>query len=342
MSCLSSAVNRVCPCRRRPAPPYVLAAHLHPRASPAPPGLLLVRLHRPTDRPGPARPGQPPLENSHVRPPGSDVINVAPFLSLHSRLPPRSLLFLSCLISCPPPHHHTHTHTTLTTHKYMHTLCHVRWPSSAAAAETSAFTPSPRPFLTVPAAGSVHPFLFCHPHPPSLLPPPQVHIMNRPGSPCSIFHGRASAALSSYKPSQGFITTHLMQIRHIWVDLSEASQRPPPPPHHLPRKFCLCLKPGAKKLWVESCSFSSQPFLVHNNLKMQFITDGEMWFSTLCRGSSPPPRRPPTQILFHHGRRGNDITLADLRGCCQRSALYIHESSSTELTGPAWLFSSLL
>lgn len=37
----------------------------------------------------------------------------------------------------------------------------------------------------------------------------------RPGSPCSIFHAGANAALSSFKPSQGFVSTYLMQIPQI-------------------------------------------------------------------------------------------------------------------------------
>lgn len=36
-----------------------------------------------------------------------------------------------------------------------------------------------------------------------------------PGSPCSIFHAGANAALPSFKPSQGFVSTQLMQIQQI-------------------------------------------------------------------------------------------------------------------------------
>lgn len=44
----------------------------------------------------------------------------------------------------------------------------------------------------------------------------------RPGSPCSIFYGGANAALPSFKPSQGFVSTHLMQIQQIWGYVSES------------------------------------------------------------------------------------------------------------------------
>lgn len=43
----------------------------------------------------------------------------------------------------------------------------------------------------------------------------------RPGSPCSIFHAGANAALSSFKPSQGFVSTYLMQIPQIWGYVGE-------------------------------------------------------------------------------------------------------------------------
>lgn len=128
---------------------------------------------------------------------------------------------------------------------------------------------------------------------PCLGPPP---YKERPGSPCSIFHARARTALSSYKPSQGFITTHLMQIRQIWVDCAETIQSA-----GVGATPQICMHSGQ----LQICSYKMRSktggrvavlvvrfhtVLFYNNVlsssKNLFITDVKMWFSTLCQDSS--------------------------------------------------------
>lgn len=199
----------MCPRCGCSAPPYVLAAHLHPRAAPASSGLLLVRLT-----------GSEGKTHTHDHQDHHD-------WCLHPLLlspPPLSLLFLSSLISR-PPHHSTHTHTHARQTDAHTTPCALvmHWAPWAPRASKHGHTCSH-------LLAAVHPVVLTVPpvarlfFPPCLGPPP---CNERPGSPCSIFHARARTALSSYKPSQGFITTHLMQIRQIWVDCGETIQRAP-------------------------------------------------------------------------------------------------------------------
>lgn len=98
----------------------------------------------------------------------------------------------------------------------------------------------------------------------------------RPGSPCSIFHAGANAALSSFKPSQGFVSTHLMQIQQIWGYVRETGAE----------------VEAARQIYTRAgpfqiCSRENRMKADSANAKQEMFQHRLFWSSVSCRSCKP-------------------------------------------------------